>query len=229
LFELHFPDGIQKANSQEEATQMLEQHFGYMLPDLTQLLDRIQMDFNGEKQKLMPSLMVIPKEDYEKLQLNLSEKVTDLKVSANSSDKEEIDFDSLINETGEERKGGKIFFPDPFGSFTVEERSDATYYIQAFISIEMSSYNDKLKSVKVTGDGVELNSFLSCEIIPLKDFVKFNNFIQIKMNAFAVLQRHYQSHAFKRCPECQTPFKDPVLFCDKCGFTNKLNKGVDNI
>jgi len=232
MFELQFPEGAQSAKDQEQAMEMLENHFGYMLPDLMQLLEKVQMDFQSEKQKIMPALLVIPKEEYDRVQLNLEEKVVEL--NAASLSEEEIDFDSLLNigkedEKEDNKKKGKLYLPDPFGAFNFDEISDGRNYMQAFISIKMSMYNDKLKGVKIVGHDMELIAFLSCDIIPLRDFVKMTHFIQIKMNALHVLKNHHRLHAFRRCPECKTPYKDAVLSCGKCGFTKKLNQGVDNI
>lgn len=231
MFKIKLPDpyGVQDVGSMEGLIVAIQAFAQHKFVDFGETIDKIQMDMQKSKHKVMPGIKIIPTAELTDIAKEIDEKIGELKVLAGDKD-EDISFDDITPDDLEE-SFGKIYFPEPFGPYTIRDEKEAQHAILAYTAITMPDLIDLLDDIDIIReDGAEFTPIPGIHIVPMKDFVKMKRFIALKVNAYQVMQRHFEKHSFNRCPRCSTPNKEAILSCWKCGFTKRLNDdGVDNL
>lgn len=226
------PDGSEhNVKNITEAMMTIQAFAQYKFADYAEMVDKLQMDIGSKKQKIMPGIMEVPASEAKNIERNIEERVTDLNASISPDDgpEEEIpDFSIELEKESDEK--GKIWLPEPFGPQTVEDIKETTYVINAYCKIAMPDLIDMLNNTTViTDDDKRMKVIPSVDVVPLKDFIRANQFIALKINAISVLKNHFEKKAFDICPDCGEVQMERTLSCYVCGYTRKLNQGVDNL
>ena len=221
----------QKAANEEEAMMIIQAYAQYKFSDYAYMVEKLQMDIGSKKQKIMPGLSLFYSKELKEMEKNIQERVTDLNASIEDDDDDDWDIPDFSLEVDDNTSNiGKIWLPEPYGPQKVENLHEVTYVINAFLRITMPDLIDLIdKACVIADDGTKLKILPVVNVIPLKDFVKMNNLIALRMNALAVLSKHFDEKSFDICPDCGEVQMERTLSCSRCGYTRKLNRGVDNL
>lgn len=230
--------GTYEAENMEQASLVLQGLLQEKMMNYAKRIDAIQMSACGHKQKILPEIIMIDEKEYKtKIEPNIEEKITELKISSKKDD--EFSIEDLLSEAesaiSEDEDGpgddkACVYFPEPFGPIDVKDEKDAVMAVAAYGRLAMPDLTKELDSIKISNEkGINYKSMMACNIVPLSQFIKMKRIIELKTNAVETIRNHFEKNSFKVCPECRDIAKEPRLFCDRCGHSRKLNQNLDNI